>query len=75
MHIVCIVEESDRQLRLRDETIYNLKLENSSLKEEKAAAVLRLEQINERNATLMAENEQLRNQLLIKYETGKSHKN
>jgi hypothetical protein len=31
--------------------------------------------MKERNASIVAENEQLRGQLSVKYETGESHKN
>ena len=54
-------------MRLRDETIYKLKQDISSLKEESDSAIFMLK---ERNALLTAEIEQLRSQLLVKHETG-----
>lgn len=69
---VCSIEESDRQLHLKNETIRDLRIRLSSLKSEKDLAVHRLEG---KIASLRDENEQLRNQLLMKYETGESHKN
>ena len=54
---------------LRDEVIYKLKQEISSLKEESDSTIFMLK---ERNASLTAEIEQLRSQPLINRETGES---
>ena len=65
-----LIEDTEKRLHLRDEIIYKLKQEISSLKEESDSAIFMLK---ERNALLTAENEQLRSQLLMKHETGESN--
>ena len=56
-------EEMKVRLHLQEETIYRLKQEMASLKEEKDHAILKVE---ERVEELMSENEQLRCYLSIK---------
>ena len=56
-------------MHLRDEIIYKLKQEISSLKEESDSAIFMLK---ERNTILTTEIEQLRSQPLVKRETGES---
>ena len=51
------------QIKERDEIIYKLKQETSSLKE-------KIYMVNEKNALLAAENEWLRSRQLVKQETG-----
>ena len=64
-HCVCIVVEGgevEAQLRLRDQTIYRLKQEMASLREEKESTIFTLE---ERIKELMSDVQELRRQLLL----------
>ena len=59
----------ESQLQLRDQTIYHLKQELASLREEKDATIFTLqEKIKEQ----ISENEELRSQVQIKQEDGTS---
>ena len=75
MHIVYVValgEEVEFRLQLREQTIYCLKQEVASLREEKESAIFMLE---ERIKEVESENEELRNQVQIKREDGISYLN
>ena len=69
--IMCMLKDTEKQLRLSEEVIHNLKQEVSSLKEESNSAVFMLKQ---RIAVLTAENEQLKSQQRVKEEQGECHK-
>ena len=66
-YFISVHLDTDKQLYLRDEVIYQLKQEISLLKEKYNSAVF---MFKERIAILT---EQLRNQQIVKKETGESH--
>ena len=70
--MVALGGEAESQLQLREQTIYRLKQEMASLREEKDSAIFMLE---ERIKEVESENEELRNQMKIMREDGISYLN